>query len=259
MNRRAAASIVVAAVTVATAVVWSPAAVVAAGAQPADTAVTIGLASESCTPPPAPNNLRPLDLRPTSVTIRWTIVVSHPACDPTSFDVLRAPGAGGGTFTPLAHTGLIDTFADTTVAPNTTYRYQVQARAANGLVSAPSNTLQVTTPSACTPQLPMGNLTVTAVTASSVSLSWVGPTNPACFAYDILRTSGTSTSYTMVGSTTGLSFTDTGLASGTTYRYVVRGRIIPTGNPWGATNVAGATTHYVAVLSVHVRLSTTMP
>jgi cellulase/cellobiase CelA1 len=103
--------------------------------------------------------------------------------------------------------------------------------------------VQLTTPDGCTPPLPMGSLTITSVTASSVSLSWVGPTNPACFAYDILRAPATSGgAFTLVGTTTGLTFTNTGLPPGTTYRYIVQGRILPNGNPWGTPNVALATT-----------------
>jgi endo-1,4-beta-xylanase len=207
---------------------------------PAAIAVTPGPCT---TPPPSPNNLTVLAFSSTSVSLRWTIVVPSFGCSPAGFDVLRAPGAAGGTFIQVAQTGLADTFVDSTVAPNTTYRYQVRARSANGLLSGPSNTVQVTTPDGCTPPLPMGSLTITSAAASSVSLSWVGPTNPACFAYDILRAPATSDgTFTQVGATNGLSFTDTGLSPGTTYRYMVRGRIVPNGNPWGTTNVALATT-----------------
>jgi hypothetical protein len=62
--------------------------------------------------------------------------------------VLRAPGHGGDTFSPIAQTGFTDTYVDTTVAPNSTYRYRVRSRSANGLVSGPSNTVLVTTPGA---------------------------------------------------------------------------------------------------------------
>ena len=220
--------------------VVSPSAAIAAPTAPGVMAAAPGPCTT--TPPAAPSSLRPLALSPTTVTLRWTIVVPDPGCSPTGFDILRA-SATGGPFTRLAQTGYTDTFADTTVAPATTYRYQVLARSAYGLVSGPSNTVQLTTPGNCTPPLPMGSLTVRAVTATSVSLSWVGPTNPACFGYDILRAPTTSdATFSVVGTTTGLSFTNTGLPPGTTFRYVVRGRILPTGNPWGVTNVAIATT-----------------
>lgn len=123
------------------------------------------------TPPPPPLNLTLLAVGPNSVTLRWTIVVPSYGCSPVAFDVLRAPGTSGGTFTPVGQTGLSDTYADTTVTPSSTYRYQARSRSADGQVSTPSNTLQITTPDACTPTLPMGSLTVTATTTTSVSLT----------------------------------------------------------------------------------------
>jgi chitodextrinase len=89
----------------------------------------------------------------------------------------------------------------------------------------------------------MGNLRVTGTSVSSVSLAWAGPTNPACFVYDILRAPGaTGTTFTVVGTTSGLSFTNTGLSMSTTYRYVVQGRILPTNTVWGTSNAVVATT-----------------
>jgi chitodextrinase len=195
------------------------------------------------TPPPAPGNLTVLAFGSTSVSLRWGIVVPSAGCSPAGFDVLRATG-DSGSLSPIAQTGFTDTYVDTTVMPNTTYRYQVRSRSANGLVSGPSNAVRVTTPDGCTPPLPLGSLTVTATTVNSVSLSWAGPTNPACFAYDILRAPGaTGTNFTVVGTTTGLSFTNVGLTISTAYRYMVRARIVPTGAVWATTNPVVATTN----------------
>jgi chitodextrinase len=207
---------------------------------PAAPAMTSG---PCASPPPAPGNLRLLSSAPNVVNLRWGIVVPTAGCSPAGFNVMRALGASGGAFTLVAQIGFTDSFADATVTPGTTYRYQVRARSANGLVSGPSNTLQVTTPTACTPPLPMGSLRVSGVGASSVSLSWAGPTNPACFVYDILRAPGaTGTTFTVVGTTGGLSFTDTGLSLNTTYRYLVQGRILPTNAVWGTTGPVAAAT-----------------
>jgi hypothetical protein len=98
------------------------------------------------TPPPAPTNLTTVAVGPASVRLRWTIVVPGLGCSPTGFDVLRAPGYSGDTFSPIAQVGFTDTYVDTTVAPNSVYRYQVRSRSANGLVSWPSNTVLVVTP-----------------------------------------------------------------------------------------------------------------
>jgi hypothetical protein len=176
------------------------------------------------------------------VTLRWTIVLPSMGCSPVAFDVLRAPGTSGGTFAVIGRTGLVDTFADTTVTPSTAYRYQVQSRSADGRVSTPSNTVTVTTPEGCTPSLPMGNLTVTGTSATSVSLSWAGPTSAACWVYEILRAPAAGGAFALVGTTTGLAFTNTGLTPSTAYRYIVQGRIVTTGALWGTTNVVVATT-----------------
>ncbi|MCK2215314.1 cellulose binding domain-containing protein [Actinomadura sp. ATCC 31491] len=62
----------------------------------------------------------------------------------TGYDILRAPGASGGTFTQ-AGTSATTSFTDTGLTAGTTYRYQVRARDAAGNVSAVSGTVQVTT------------------------------------------------------------------------------------------------------------------
>ncbi|MBF8189547.1 cellulose binding domain-containing protein [Nonomuraea sp. K274] len=62
----------------------------------------------------------------------------------TGYDILRAPGASGGTFTQVG-TSATTSYGDTGLTPSTTYRYQVRARDAAGNTSAVSNTAQVTT------------------------------------------------------------------------------------------------------------------
>jgi fibronectin type 3 domain-containing protein len=67
-----------------------------------------------------------------------------------------------------------------------------------------------------------GTPVVTGTTSSSVSLSWTAPTTGgAPTSYNILRCQGTCTPTTSVGTTTGTTYTDSGLASSTTYTYAV--------------------------------------
>ena len=62
-----------------------------------------------------------------------------------------------------------------------------------------------------------GNLKVTGVTSTTVSLSWTASTdNVGVKAYDIYRNGS------KIGQSTSASYTDSGLTSGTTYRYAVR-------------------------------------
>ncbi|MBV1853094.1 GH12 family glycosyl hydrolase domain-containing protein [Catellatospora tritici] len=74
-----------------------------------------------------------------------------------------------------------------------------------------------------------GTPTASNVTASSLSLSWAASSGTVS-GYQVERATGaSSTSFSQVGAPTGTSFSDSGLAANTTYRYRVR-----------ATNSAGA-------------------
>jgi mannan endo-1,4-beta-mannosidase len=63
----------------------------------------------------------------------------------TGYDVLRAPGASGGTFAVVG-TSPTPSFAATGLSPSTTYRFAVRARDAAGNTSANSAAVTVTTP-----------------------------------------------------------------------------------------------------------------
>jgi len=197
---------------------------------------------DSCTTPPQP----PTDVRasggfsPTTVSLTWTVVPPASGCTLAGFDILRALGPSGGVFTTVARTPVTTAFTDPQLQPSTTYRYQIQARTTNGLVSNPSATVQATTAHACFPQLPFPPaLSVTAVTATSVSLAWTS-SNPACVVFDVQRATGIT--FTDIATTSSSRFTDTTVSPATTYRYRVRARIVPIGMIWGFTNVVAVTT-----------------
>ncbi len=202
-------------------------------------------ATDLCTTPPQPpTNVRASSgFSPTTIMLFWTIVLPADGCTLAGFDILRAPGASGSVFTEIAHLPVTSSFTDVQLQPSTTYRYQIRSRTTNGLVSNPSNTVQATTSDACFPQLPFPPaLSVLAVTATSVSLSWSG-SNPSCVAFDIQRATGpSSTAFAVIATTSTSRFTDTTVSPGTTYRYRVRARIVTTGLTWGFTNIATVTT-----------------
>jgi endoglucanase len=84
------------------------------------------------------------------------------------------------------------------------------------------------------------NLRVTAATTSSVSLAWNASTDDVgVTGYQVLRGA------TVVGSPTGLSFTDTGLAASTTYSYTVRA-LDASGKVSAASTAVNGTTAAVA-------------
>ena len=202
-------------------------------------------ATDSCsTAPPPPANVRASGgFSPTTIMLFWTVVQPPAGCTLAGFNILRAEGASGGTFIQVARIPANSSFTDPQLRPQTTYRYQVQSRTTNGLVSIPSNTVQATTSHPCFPQLPFPPaLFVGSVTSTSVSLSWYGA-NPTCVVFDILRATGAaSTTFEVVGTTTSSNFVDTSVAPVTTYRYRVRARIASIGLTWGHTTTVTVTT-----------------
>ncbi|WP_410673323.1 cellulase family glycosylhydrolase [Amycolatopsis sp. cmx-4-68] len=76
------------------------------------------------------------------VTLTWSASADNVGV--TGYDVLRAPGASGGTFAVIGSTGTT-TFTDTGLAASSTYRYQVRARDAAGNTSAGSGVATATT------------------------------------------------------------------------------------------------------------------
>ncbi|WP_344492917.1 cellulose binding domain-containing protein, partial [Nonomuraea monospora] len=94
------------------------------------------------TPPTAPAGLTASGTTATGTTLTWTASTDDTGV--TGYDILRAAGTTGGTFTQ-AGTSPTPSFTDTGLTANTTYRYQVRARDAAGNVSPVSGTIQVTT------------------------------------------------------------------------------------------------------------------
>jgi len=94
------------------------------------------------TPPTAPGTLSASGTTQTSTNLSW-----GPATDNVGvvgYDILRAPGASGGTFTVVGTSTTTSAVASGLTA-NTTYRFQVRARDAIGLIGPVSNTVQITT------------------------------------------------------------------------------------------------------------------
>lgn len=92
--------------------------------------------------PSAPANLNSPSRTNNSITLSWSASTDNVAV--TGYDILRAPGASGGTFAPVG-TSATTTFTNSGLSPDTTYRYQVRARDVANNTSAVSNTVTVTT------------------------------------------------------------------------------------------------------------------
>ena len=93
-------------------------------------------------PPSAPAGLLAPSTTSTSVSLTWTASTDNVAV--TGYQILRAPGASGGTFTQVG-TSSTTSFTNTVLTASTTYRYQVRATDAAGLLSPVSNTVTAVT------------------------------------------------------------------------------------------------------------------
>ncbi|MFC4997305.1 cellulase family glycosylhydrolase [Dactylosporangium cerinum] len=164
--------------------------------------------------PSVPAGLTVAGTTGTSVSLTWTASTDNSGTV-AGYDIYRGATKVGTSATP--------SFTDTGLAQSTTYSYTVRAFDAAGNVSAASAARTATTTSTpvdtTPPSVPAG-LAVAGTTTSSVSLSWAASTDNSgsVAGYDVYR--GT----TKVGSPSGTSYVDTGLAANTTYSYTVRAR-----------------------------------
>jgi len=92
--------------------------------------------------PSVPANLSSTAQTSSSISLAWSASTDNTGV--TGYQVLRAPGASGGTFAQIA-TPASNSFIDSGLAASTTFRYQVRARDAAGNVSAVSNTVTAAT------------------------------------------------------------------------------------------------------------------
>ncbi|MEU7741910.1 cellulose binding domain-containing protein [Nonomuraea sp. NPDC049158] len=117
--------------------------------------------SGDTTPPTAPAGLAASGTMSTGANLSWTAATDDNGV--AGYDILRAPGASGGTFAQVG-TSITTSFSDTGLTPSTTYRYQVRARDGAGNVSPVSNTATVTTQP--------GTSTGTCTAAATVQTQW---------------------------------------------------------------------------------------
>ncbi len=178
---------------------------------------------------------------PSGVTLAWTAPANNGGGTVTGYRVYRSTGAAAPTL--LATTTALG-WADTTAAHGVTYTYTVTAlnKAGEGAASNPATGLSITVPAA--PVLSV------ALSSGNAVLSWNTPDNggAAITNYQVLR--GTAAgAETPLATTTGNTWTDTGLTFAKTYYYEV-----------AATNAAGtgAVSHEVAFSNATVPAAPTV-
>lgn len=158
-------------------------------------------------PATAPGSLTGSFVQTTNVTLHWS-----PVSGAVGYIIRRATSPGG-PFTFLM--SVVETNY-TDVGLNLTFAYYYQVAAVNAAGISPNATIVMTSP-------PLAPTSLSAVPGDSqITLQWT--TVPNAAAYYLYRglSSGNETTL-VVGNYAGTSYTDTGLANGTTYFYVVAG------------------------------------
>ncbi|MCC6437069.1 MAG: fibronectin type III domain-containing protein [Acidimicrobiales bacterium] len=162
------------------------------------------------TPPSVPAGLGVTGSTQTGVSLAWS--ASTDDVGVAGYTVYRdgvAVGTPSGT-----------SFTDSGLVSGTAYEYRVSARDTSGNESAQSAPVSATTgtPDVTPPSVPTG-LAVTGSTQTAVSLAWSASTDDVGVAGYTVYRDGVA-----VGTPSGTSFTDSGLAPGTAYEYRVSAR-----------------------------------
>jgi chitodextrinase len=182
----------------------------------------ITFAGGDVTNPSAPGTLVATPNGPTRVDLSWGAATDNVGV--TGYRVERCTGAGCSSWAEIAQpSGL--TYSDTGRTAATTYRYRVRAVDGSGNLGAYTSIVDATTPATdSTNPSAVSGLAVVEVRARRIELSWTAATdNVAVTGYRVERCQGAScTGFVQIGTTTGVTYTDTGLNFNTTYRYQVR-------------------------------------
>lgn len=171
----------------------------------------------------APSNVTATATAVNSVTVGWTDVSNNE----TLFRVQRATVTGGvvGAFAQVGtvasnaanstNANRAVTFTDATAAANNVYVYQVQAETAQN-VSGYVQSAQVSTAIS-----PLTGLNVVAATTTTALLTWVDGALET--GYEVARSTNGGTTFTVLGTTAAnaISYTATGMRTGTAYVFRV--------------------------------------
>jgi chitodextrinase len=193
-------------------------------------------------PPTAPANLSATAILATSINLSW--MASTDNVGVAGYKLERCSGAGCANFVQIGTPAGV-AFADSGLTASTSYSYRVRATDAAGNNSAYSNifSMNMLAGADTTPPTAPANLAVTAASTSQINLSWVASTdNVGVTGYKLERCSGAAcANFAQIGTPTGTSFNDAGLAASSSYSYRVRADDAA-GNNSGYSNMASAAT-----------------
>ena len=164
------------------------------------------------TPMIAPTGLTATETSPTSIQLAWTNK------DTTTIGYYILRSSNGGSYTEIAQVTSVNTktYTDRSVSTGTTYSYRVEAYSATA-TSAVSNTA-----SATTPLFAPTAATTTALTNTSVHITWTDNDSDATGYYVLRATNGVLfTRIATLNSNSADSYTDSSVASAHTYQYEI--------------------------------------
>jgi autotransporter-associated beta strand protein len=167
--------------------------------------------TQAAQPPATPSGLTATGVATNEIDLTWTDTSGNE----DGFNLERS--TNGGNYTTIGMVAAnVTNYADTGLADGTTYFYRVQAFRScwgNSAYSAPVSTATLLPPA---PVTPVGLVAVPG--NGSISLRWL--TSSGAGSYNLKRGTSSGNETTLVN-TAGTSYTNTGLANGTTYYYVV--------------------------------------
>jgi len=203
--------------------------------------VTTAAAADT-TAPTAPANVTPTLVASHQISLGWTAATDNVGV--TGYRVERCQGVACTTFAEIGSSAST-TYADAGLLAGTPYRYQVRAADAAGNLGPYSSGADATTAPESDAQPPTapGTLMATAVSGTRIDLAWgAAQDDVAVTGYRVERCQGAQcTDFVKIATPTAAAFSDTGLTTSTSYRYVVRATD-GAGNLGPYSNVAGATT-----------------
>jgi hypothetical protein len=192
---------------------------VGSSAQSAAYSVTTGAETSA---PTAPTGATATASSSTDVKLSWSA-----ATDSVGVSYYRIYRNGTLIASTTAGSGTTS-YSDTTAAQSTTYTYTISAVNVGGIEGAKATTspATVTTPATTNTTVPAtpASLNDTLVTSSSAVLTWTESTaNVGVSGYKVYRSTGSGSAALISGTSlvTGTSYTDSGLAASTTYKYYV--------------------------------------
>jgi chitodextrinase len=195
--------------TVSTTYSYTVSAYDASNNQSAQSAPFSTASSDDTTAPSTPSGLHTTTILDNAVTLAWTASTDDVAV--TGYKIYR-DGSLVGTSTTTSYT-------DNGLSPATDYSYSIKAYDAATNTSPASSALATQTAYDTTDPSVPANLVATSKTDTSITLGWDAATdNIAVSGYDVYRDD------TLIISTVGTNYTDSGLDVDTSYTYRVRAR-----------------------------------